>query len=92
MVFTRITVDPHQMDGVPCIRGLRIPAATVVGMVAEGMTKVDNALSPALFDDEGCYVRALYHWSLQGPASDVTHGGLSLMECLVPMMRIRRER
>jgi uncharacterized protein (DUF433 family) len=35
--FTRITVNPHQMDGVPCIRGLRIPVATVVGMVAEGM-------------------------------------------------------
>jgi uncharacterized protein (DUF433 family) len=26
------------LDGVPCIRGLRIPVATVVGMVAEGMT------------------------------------------------------
>ena len=37
MGFKRITVDPHQMDGVPCIRGLRIPVATVVGMVAEGM-------------------------------------------------------
>ena len=37
MKFSRITVDPHQMDGVPCIRGLRIPVATVVGMMAEGM-------------------------------------------------------
>ena len=27
-----------QMGGVPCIRGLRIPVATVVGMVADGMT------------------------------------------------------
>ncbi len=27
------------MGGVPCIRGLRIPVATVVGMVAEGMTE-----------------------------------------------------
>jgi len=35
--FKLITVDPHQMDGVPCIRGLRIPVATVVGLVAEGM-------------------------------------------------------
>jgi len=26
------------MDGLPCIRGLRIPVATVVGMVADGMT------------------------------------------------------
>ena len=37
MKFTRITVKPDQMGGVPCIRGLRIPVATVVGMVAEGM-------------------------------------------------------
>ena len=37
MRFTRITVNPYQMDGVPCIRGLRIPVATIVGMVAEGM-------------------------------------------------------
>ncbi len=26
------------MDGVPCIRGLRIPVAAVVGMVSEGMS------------------------------------------------------
>jgi uncharacterized protein (DUF433 family) len=38
MKLTRITVNPHQMGGVPCIRGMRIPVATVVGMVAEGMT------------------------------------------------------
>jgi len=37
MRLTRITVSPQQMGGVPCIRGMRIPVATVVGMVAEGM-------------------------------------------------------
>ncbi|MDP9131915.1 MAG: DUF433 domain-containing protein [Nitrospirota bacterium] len=37
MTFTRITVNARQMEGVPCIRGLRIPVATVVGMVADGM-------------------------------------------------------
>lgn len=37
MIFTRITVNPKQMGGVPCIRGLRIPIATIVGMVADGM-------------------------------------------------------
>ncbi len=26
------------MGGVPCIRGLRIPVATVVGVVADGLT------------------------------------------------------
>jgi uncharacterized protein (DUF433 family) len=39
MPFTRITVNPQQMGGVPCIRGLRIPVATVVGLVAEGETE-----------------------------------------------------
>jgi uncharacterized protein (DUF433 family) len=38
MSFTRITVRADQMGGVPCIRGLRIPVSTVVGMVAEGMS------------------------------------------------------
>ncbi len=38
MTFQRITVNPHQMGGVPCLRGLRIPVATVVGMVADGMS------------------------------------------------------
>jgi uncharacterized protein (DUF433 family) len=37
MTFTRITVQPSQMGGAPCIRGLRIPVATVVDMVADGM-------------------------------------------------------
>jgi uncharacterized protein (DUF433 family) len=41
MKFTRVTVDPKQMAGVPCIRGLRIPVATVVGMVANGMATAD---------------------------------------------------
>ncbi len=39
MKFTRITVDPEQMGGIPCIRGLRIPVATVLAMLAEGMTE-----------------------------------------------------
>ncbi len=43
MKFARITVNPQQMGGVPCLRGLRIPVATVVGMVADGM-KEDQIL------------------------------------------------
>lgn len=41
MVFERITSDQEQMGGVACIRGLRIPVATVVGMIAEGMTEAE---------------------------------------------------
>lgn len=36
--FTRITIDPAIIAGVPTLRGLRIPVATVVAMVADGMT------------------------------------------------------
>lgn len=38
MEFSRITTDPEMMGGLPCIRGLRMPVATVVTMVAAGMT------------------------------------------------------
>ncbi len=37
MSYTRITIDPAQMGGIPCIRGLRIPVSMVVRMVAAGM-------------------------------------------------------
>lgn len=44
MRFERITVEPDKMAGVPCVRGLRIPVATIVSMVAESMT-VEEILS-----------------------------------------------
>lgn len=59
MDFKRITIDPEQMSGVPCIRGLRIPVATVVGMVADGMT--DEEILEAFPDLElGDIQEALY--------------------------------
>ena len=39
MKYTRITIKPGRMNGVPCIRELRIPVATIVSMVADGMTE-----------------------------------------------------
>ena len=53
MSFDRITVNPNQMGGVPCIRGLRIPVATIVGMLADGMaaTEVLDALPDLESDD-----------------------------------------
>lgn len=41
MKFTRITVYSNLMGGMPCIRGLRIPVASVVAMIADGMTETD---------------------------------------------------
>ena len=39
MEFKRITVKPDQMGGIPCVRSLRIPVATIVGMIADGMNE-----------------------------------------------------
>ena len=53
MKFTRISVRSDQMGGVPCIRGLRIPVATVVGMVADGMADEDILRAfPDLTDED----------------------------------------
>jgi uncharacterized protein (DUF433 family) len=41
MMFTRITISPGQMGWIPCIRGLRIPVSTVVGMIADGMADAE---------------------------------------------------
>ena len=39
--FERITVDPAQMGGVWCVRRLRIPVATVLRMLAGGLTETE---------------------------------------------------
>ena len=39
--LTRITFDPNVMGGRPCIRGLRVTAGTIVGLVAAGYTAAD---------------------------------------------------
>lgn len=41
MKFTRITARADHMGGEPCIRSLRIPVATVVELVAQGVTEDD---------------------------------------------------
>jgi len=38
MTFTRITADAERMGGVPCVRDLRFPVASVVAMVADAMS------------------------------------------------------
>ena len=58
-VVDRITIDARQMGGVPCLRGLRIPVATVVGMIANGMTpaEVVDELPPLDLADVGAALR-----------------------------------
>jgi uncharacterized protein (DUF433 family) len=61
MEFQRITVDPRQMGGVPCLRRLRIPVATVVGMVADGMS--DEDILEAYPDLEREDIREALHYA-----------------------------
>lgn len=44
MAFERITVDPAQMGGRPCIRGMRITVGMVLGQLAAGQS-VDEILA-----------------------------------------------
>ena len=41
--FNRITLDPAKCFGKPCIRGLRMPIASVLNYLSSGMT-VDDIL------------------------------------------------
>ena len=51
--FQRITIDPEQMAGIPCIRRLRIPVFAVVEMIAEGMSRSEILKSfPDLEEDD----------------------------------------
>jgi uncharacterized protein (DUF433 family) len=63
MSFTRITVRPDQMGGAPCVRGLRIPVATVVGMVADGMDEAE--ILAAYPDLEGEDVREAMRYAAE---------------------------
>lgn len=38
-ILKRITMNPAVMTGLPCIRGLRIPATTILGLLASGATE-----------------------------------------------------
>ncbi len=55
----RIAVNPRQIGGVQCIRRLRIPVATVVGMIADGMTpnEIVAELPPLELDDISAALR-----------------------------------
>lgn len=51
------------MGGVPCVRGLRIPVATVVDMVADGMT--EEEILSAFPDLESEDIREALHFAAE---------------------------
>ena len=84
MKFSRISTDPGQMGGVPCLRGLRIPVATVVGMVANRMTEqeileaypdleAEDIREALLFAAQAVQERQLPIFASAGEYSSITH-------------------
>jgi uncharacterized protein (DUF433 family) len=72
MAFTRITIEPGKMGGKPCIRGMRIPVATVVAMLADGMTEAE------ILDDFPDLEREDIGEALRYAAAAVSEGTLPL--------------
>ncbi|WP_200215742.1 DUF433 domain-containing protein [Micromonospora coerulea] len=52
MTFPRITVDAEVMGGAPCVRQSRIPVATLLAMMAEGMSVTDILTDLPFLDEE----------------------------------------
>jgi uncharacterized protein (DUF433 family) len=38
-LLTRITIDPNRMHGRPCIRGLRVTVADILGLLSAGQSR-----------------------------------------------------
>ncbi len=74
MSYSRITIDPQQMGGSPCIRGLRIPVASVLAMLAEGIP--EQEILAHYPDLEPADVRA----ALRYAAAVLSEGALSIRQ------------
>ena len=59
----RITFDPEVMGGKPCIRGMRVTAGTIVGLVATGRTTAEILkLYPYLQSEDVAQALAYAAW------------------------------
>lgn len=50
--LSRITFDPKVMGGKPCIRGLRVTAGAIVGLVASGHSFADILAAYPYLEEE----------------------------------------
>ncbi len=71
MQVSRITMDPAVMGGRACIRGLRVTAGTVVGLIACGRTSAEIlAAYPYLEPEDIEQALAYAAWRLEEPEVD----------------------
>jgi len=64
--FNRITLDPAKCFGKPCIRGLRMPVASILSYLASGMT-IDEMLRewPELEREDILQALAYASWAME---------------------------
>ena len=58
--FDRITLDPEVCFGKPCIRGMRMPVASVLGYLGSGMTVKDILKSYPELEADDIYQALAY--------------------------------
>ena len=64
--FERITLDPNKCFGKPCIRGLRIPIASILSYLSSGMTIEDILQSWPELESEDIYQALAYaSWAME---------------------------
>jgi uncharacterized protein (DUF433 family) len=72
--FSRITVDPQVMGGKPCIRGLRVPVGTLVGLLAAGHSEAEILRAyPYLEPDDLREALSYAAWRLEEAEVPLTH-------------------
>lgn len=66
MIFERITHNPAVMGGKPCIRGMRVTAGMVLGLLASGKTRERILIAyPYLEPEDFDAVLAYAAWRLE---------------------------
>jgi uncharacterized protein (DUF433 family) len=64
--FDRITLDPEVCFGKPCIRGMRMPVASLLGYLSSGMTIEDILKSWPELGEEDIYQALAYaSWAME---------------------------
>ncbi len=68
--LSRITFDPNVMGGKPCVRGMRVTVATIVGLLAEGET-YDDILAAYSYLEREDIMEALSYASWRSEEKDL---------------------
>ena len=69
-MFERITTNAERMGGQPCIRDLRIPVATIVAMVEDGLTEAEILRLYPDLEPEDIHAALRYHEMNKGESED----------------------